>query len=389
MISKILLTLLVISCILIVGCTRMTVEKAETKVQSLLERTITKNKDLRHGILLVHSDSLGLKWKFAYGTTGKQQKPISEDHTFHIASIGKTIVSALIARLYEEGKISYDDPISKYLSDDILNNLHVFEGKSYSGKITISHLLNHTSGIPDYFEEKSKDGKSMLELALDEPDRFFTPVETIQWAKDNLEAHFPPGEKFHYSDTGYQLLGLIIEEITGKPLHENLNEYIFGPLNMIHSYQLFYSEPMKKSPYPIAYIYIDDIEVSTYESISLDWASGGIVSNTEDLLLFHQALVKNTLLKEETFDKWKNWTKFGRGIDYGYGLVSLSFKEMTFFLSDKMNMWGNWGSTSTFMFYNPTYDVYIIGAFNQSNFVQNQIQFMVKVIGIVSKLSDN
>ena len=89
----------------------MTSEKAESKVQSLLERTVTKNKDLRHGILLVHSDRLNIKWKFACGTVGKEQKLITEDHTYHIASIGKTIASALIGKLYEEGKISYDDPI--------------------------------------------------------------------------------------------------------------------------------------------------------------------------------------------------------------------------------------------------------------------------------------
>ena len=172
-------------------------------------------------------------------------------------------------------------------------------------------------------------------------------------------------------------------------MHESLHEYIFYPLNMDHSYQLFYSEPVEKSPYPIADIYMDQDEVSTYRSMSIDWAGGGIISNTEDLLLFHQALVNNTLLKEETFNKWEDWAEFDRGIDYGYGLVSLKFKEMMFFLSDKLNMWGNWGSTSTYMFYNPVYDIYVIGAFNQTNFVKKQVQFMIKVINIVSKSSED
>ena len=162
--------------------------------------------------VVFYSDRLNIHWKFAVGTVGKEQKPITEDHTFHIASIGKTITSALIGKLYEEGKISYDDPIKKFLSDDILKDLHVYEGKSYSDEILVRHLLNHTSGIADYFEEQPKEGKSIIELVIDEPDRFWTPVDTIQWAKDNLEAHFPLGEGFLYSDTGYQLLGLIIEK---------------------------------------------------------------------------------------------------------------------------------------------------------------------------------
>lgn len=383
---KLIFIFLLINFILIGGCTKMTPEKAENKIQSLLKKTVIKNQDLHHGILLVHSDRLNIHWKFAFGTIGKEQKLITEDHTFHIASIGKTITSALIGKLYEEGEISYDDPIKKFLSDDILKNLHVIEGKSYSDKILVLHLLNHTSGIADYFEEQPKESKSILELVLEEPDRFWTPLETIQWAKDNIKAYFPPGEGFYYSDTGYQLLGLIIEKITGKPMHESLHEYIFNPLNMNHSYQLFYSEPVEKSPYPIADIYKDQVEISTYQSLSVDWAGGGIISNTEDLLLFHQALVRNTLLQEETFNKWKDWAKFGKGIDYGYGLVSLKFKEMMFFLSDKLNMWGNWGSVSTYMFYNPVYDIYVIGAFNQTNFVEKQGQFFIKVVNIVSKL---
>lgn len=387
--TKLIFILLLICILLLGGCINMASENAESKIQSLIEKTVSKNKDLHHGLLLVHSNRLNIHWKFAVGYTGEEQKAITQDHTFHVASIGKTFTSALIAKLYEEGNISYDDPIKKYLSDDILNGLHTYEGKSYSDKILIRHLLNHTSGIADYFEEKPRGGKSILELAVEEPERFWTPMETIQWAKDNLVAHFPPGEGFYYTDTGYQLLGLIIEKITGKPMHESLHEYIFGPLNMNHTYQLFYSEPAEKSPYPIADLYLDRDEVSTFQSLSIDWAGGGIISNTEDLLVFHQALVNNTLIKEDTFNKWKDWARFGRGIDYGYGLVSLQFKEMMFFLSDKLNMWGNWGSTSTFMFYNPVYDVYIIGAFNQSNFVRKQVQFMIKLINIVSKLPEN
>lgn len=363
----------------------MTVQEMKHKIQTLLQKTVDKNKDLHHAVLLLHSDKRDIHWKFACSTKG-EQKQITQDHTFHIASIGKTITSALIAKLHEEGKIAYNDPIKKYLPADILNNLHVYKSKDYSDQILVRHLLNHKSGIADYFEEQPKEGKRILELAVIEPDRFWTPTETIQWAKDNLCAHFPPGEGFHYSDTGYQLLGLIIEKITGKPMHESLHQYIFEPLNMRHSYQLFYSEPMEKSPYPLAEVYLDEDEVSTFRSVSIDWAGGGIVSTTEDLLLFHRALVNNTLIKEETFNKWKDWAKFSPGIGYGYGLVNLKFNEMFFLLSKKLHMWGNWGSTSTFMFYNPFYDVYLIGAFNQANFVRKQVRFMVKVVNTLKKL---
>jgi D-alanyl-D-alanine carboxypeptidase len=127
--------------------------------------------------------------------------------------------------------------------------------------------------------------------------------------------------------------------------------------------------------------------LTTYRSVSVDWAGGGVVSNTEDLLLFHRALVNNTLLKEETFNEWMQWEKFGKGIDYGYGLVSLRFEDMMFLLPEKLDVWGNWGSISTYMFYNPYYDIYIIGAFNQSTFIRKQVRSMIKVLTMVSKLT--
>jgi len=75
-----------------------------------------------------------------------------------------------------------------------------------------------------------------LEILLDEPHLFWTPEETIEWSKDYLKTHFPPGGGIHYTDMGYNLLGLIIEKVTDKPYHEVLHELIFKPLNMTHSY---------------------------------------------------------------------------------------------------------------------------------------------------------
>lgn len=364
----------------------MTPEKAERKVRTLLEKTVAKSEDLRNGILLVHSDKLHLHWRLAWGHVGKEQEAVTADHTFHIASIGKTMTSAVVGRLVEEGRISYDDPIAKYLPDGMLRGLHVYQGTSYADRILVRHLLNHTSGIADYFEERPKEGKGVLELAVEDPTRFWTPLETIQWAKDHLEAHFPPGEGFHYSDTGYQLLGLAVEAITGKPLHESLHELVFAPLRMKHSYQLFYSEPEEKSLYPMADIYLNDDEVSTFRSLSIDWAGGGIISNTEDLLLFIRALAHHALLKEETFHRMEDWAKFSRGIDYGYGLVRISFKDMLFFLSEKRTIWGNFGSTATYMFYNPACDAYLIGAFNHSKFVRKQVLFLLRITKILAKV---
>jgi D-alanyl-D-alanine carboxypeptidase len=351
--------------------------EAEQRIRSLLDRKRQKDKSLHNAILLVESEKDGVRWKFASG--------VSPDHTFHVASIGKTFTSVLVAKLYEEGQINYEDPISRFLPKDLLDGLFVFQEFDYKDNVLVRHLLNHTSGIADYFTDKPKKGKSVIDLIMDNPDRFWTPQDTVRWARDNLNAHFPPGEGFHYADTGYQLLGLMVERITGKSLSRNLHERIFDPLGMIHSYQLFYSEPAQTSPYPIAGLFIGEHDVSGFKSISIDWAGGGLISTTEDLLLFIKALKNNILIKKDTFVRMKDWARFGKGIDYGYGLMSFRFKDLFFLLSNKYNMWGNSGSVGSYMYYVPAVDTYLIGTFNQMEYEKKHVMFMLKVLRILSK----
>ena len=123
--------------------------------------------------------------------------------------------------------------------------------RNVTSHITIKHLLNHTSGLHDYFGDKPKQVTPFLDQILSEPSRFWTPQEIVQWSKEHLKSHFPPGEGFHYSDTGYHILGLVIENITSMPFHKALEHYLFMPLGMNHSYLICYSEPLVKSDYPI------------------------------------------------------------------------------------------------------------------------------------------
>jgi D-alanyl-D-alanine carboxypeptidase len=357
---------------------KLDADLAEQKVRALLEKRVQKDKNLHNAILLVHSEKYGIHWKFACG--------VSKDHTFHTASIGKTVTSALVARLFEQGRIDYEAPISEYLPEDLLDGLFVFQGIDHRGDVLVRHLLNHTSGIADYISDKLEDGKTIIDLVIDEPLRFWTPLDTIQWAKDNLKPHFPPGHGFHYSDTGYQLLGLAIEKLTGKPFHQSLHQEIFDLLGMKHTSQLFYSQPAQASPHTMADAYIGEHNVTTFKSLSVDWAGGGLVSTAEDLLLFIQALKNNTLIEKATFDRMKDWARFARGIDYGYGLMSFRFKDVFFLLPNEYNMWGNSGSVGSFMYYVPAYDTFLIGTFDQMDYEKKHVMFLLKVLKILAKL---
>jgi CubicO group peptidase (beta-lactamase class C family) len=388
---KTILAVILLGVFVLLGCNttdrKVTENDVHDSIQAELEKMFSKGRDLKNALLLVHSDKHDFHWKFALGTTADEQKPIGKNNPYHVASIGKTFTSMIIARLYEGGEINYDDPISKYLSPEMLDGLFVYKGTDYSGEVLVRHLLNHTSGIADYYEDKPMEGKSIKELIVENPDRFWRPEDTIEFTRNNQRAVSVPGKKFHYSDTGYNLLGKIIEEITQKPFHENLHTEIFDPLGMVSSYLLFYSKPKEKSPHTVPDTYLGEHEVSDFKSLSIDWAGGGIVSTTEDLLLFHRALVNNTLIKKETLELCKeDLGKFSFGMDYGYGILLLNIGKLTVFLPKDLNMWGNFGSIAAYMFYNPSHEVYIIGTFNHSDYVVKQVFFMIQVIREVSKL---
>jgi len=355
------------------------------KVQSLIAEHFTKivQKDpkIYNAYLLVHSEKLGIHLNIAEGSTGNI--PANTQQPYFIASIGKLFTSVLINILVEKGMISYEDTITQFLDNDLLQNLHIYKGKDYTSQIKIRHLLNHTSGLHDYFDDKPKQGKSMIDIIFDEPSRFWTPQETIQWSKEHLKSHFPPGKGFHYSDTGYHVLGLIIEKITSTPFHEALRHYIFQPLQMNHSYLAYYSESMVKSDYPVADLYSGNINVTQYRSLSIDYAGGGIVATSEDLLKFMKALVKHEIIREDTFERMKDWAKFSIGIDYGYGLMN--FHTVPLLMPQKYNVWGNAGSIGSFMFYHPAMDIYLIGNLNQFRYAQKGIRLMFKIIDILSK----
>ncbi|WP_052728408.1 serine hydrolase domain-containing protein [Domibacillus tundrae] len=135
------------------------------------------------------------------------------------------------------------DPLLKYFTSSELEGLFVVEGKDYAKNVTVEQLLAHTPGIGDYFEDPVQSGAPMTKLIISEPNKKWTPPELVDFTRKRQQAVGVPGQVFHYSDTGYILLGLLIEKVTGKPFHENLHERIFQPLNMNDSYLLYYSEP--------------------------------------------------------------------------------------------------------------------------------------------------
>ncbi|MEM9676152.1 MAG: serine hydrolase domain-containing protein, partial [Bacteroidota bacterium] len=226
---------------------------------------VLQKEDIHNGFFLVHSDRLGIheQWVGGSFTNGES---VTVKTPFHTASLGKTFTAITIAMLADEGKLNFGDPAATYLPTEILQGLHLMDGVDYGNQITISHLLQHRSGLSDYFEDEPKSGENMMNLLFSEPDRYWEPEELIEFTKDHFQAKFEPGTDYHYTDTGYILLGLIIEQLEGKPLHEVFAERIFQPLEMNYTSMHLRSQPIIYPDHPMAELYAGTYEISGLKS---------------------------------------------------------------------------------------------------------------------------
>lgn len=251
------------------------------------------------------------------------QLVIDKETSFPTASAGKFFIAVGIMKLIEENQLSLDKTIGELLSFD----LH-----SLDKGVTVKELLTHTSGIPNYFNEEIMSDYSQLWKNF--------PNYKIRTSKDLLplfidkEMQYPKGERFSYNDSGFVLLGLIIEEVTKKPFDQYLDEVIFRPLMMNNTgyYEL------DRLPKNCANAYIFDKDQSVYYQniYSVDvkgTGAGGAFTNATDVSKFWEGLLSYKLLKKETVALM--FHKHVELNDHGYGLgVWLDNQNLPFFTGE-------------------------------------------------------
>ncbi len=224
--------------------------------------------------------------------------PNTSETKFRLGSITKQFTATLILQLVEQGKIKLDGKLIDYLPD---------YRQDTGAKITIHNLLSHTSGIPSY---TSLPG-------------FFTNVSRNPFAVDDFikkyasgDLEFEPGTRFVYSNSGYFLLGAIIEKVTGKPYEQALRENIFDPLGMKNTGYDHWGAIIGKratgyTKTPRGY------ETAPYLDMSIPYAAGSLYSTVEDLYLWDQALYGEKILSAKSKE-----LMFKPNLsNYGYGFV--------------------------------------------------------------------
>jgi CubicO group peptidase (beta-lactamase class C family) len=288
--------------LLILGCTHaFGSQNIASKADDYVRAYVEMNR-FSGSVLIARKGEILLKK--GYGMANYEHNvPNTPQAKFRIASLTKSFTALAVLQLQEQGLLNINDSIGKFIPD-----------YPNGDKITVHHLLSHTSGIPNFT------------VATDEKARVmpFNLEMTIKKFKD-LPLEFSPGEKFEYSNAGYYLLGYIIEKVTGRDYATVIKHNIFEPLGMTdsgydHNHLVIknraYGYRMEKGELINAkYIHMDNVH-----------ASGGLYSTIGDMYLWDRALYTEKLVKQKSLNQM--FTPVGKNYGYGWGIVTLFNRKM-------------------------------------------------------------
>jgi len=321
------------------------------------------------GVLVAKGDEV--LYRQVHGWADRSlMKPLELNSRFRLASVSKQFTAAAILRLQDEGKLSVWDPVCKYIQPC----------PAAWAPIRLHHLLSHTSGIPDLM---ARPGWGV---------RRVTPATPGELTADSMRygLQFPPGTKVRYDNAGYNLLGAVVEKVSGMDLHEFLQEAFFKPLGMtdtgyddgqsdvVMGYANLAGGP---TPQPDA-------------NVSIIYGAGALYSTLDDMLIWERALHRGHVLSPNSYrqmiaDHAPDGTPDERGKPrrlWGYGLYekALGRQVQPDFTDNQIFHTGSWSGFRNLVTYQPDADVTVIVLSN--NYHQREAVFLLSQQGMAEAL---
>lgn len=313
-------------------------QSLEHKIDSIIS-TVFNDTNAPGGVFLVAQNGKAIYQK-AFGKANLElDVDLTPDNVFQLGSMTKQFTAMAVLMLEEQGKLEVMAPISRYIPD-----------YPSGDKITIHHLLTHTSGIKDFTKIKT-----LPDIMRNDME----PSAVVDFFK-NEPVNFLPGEKFEYNNSGYVLLGYIIELVSGDTYEHFIKKNIFDKAGMSQSYYASDRQVIKKRAYGYhkkEYGYVN----KTVISFSIPFSSGSLMSTAGDMLKWQNALNQHLFLNEEETRKAFNKYKLNNGEEFTYG-YGWHIREINGVPSREHG--GSIFGFKTMAVYFPTENIYVIGLSN-------------------------
>ncbi len=343
-------------------------------------RGLASRKPIQQAIAAVESRDGSFRWGGAVGEN-PDGTPVRQNAPFFIASIDKLLTTTVVLKLREAGRLDLDASLSTYLPPALTRGIHRLGGVDYSDRITLRHLLGHTSGLADWLEDRPRGGRSLFDRLVTDGDLALHMEDVAAIVRDELRPHFPPQDpsatrqKARYSDTNFMLLIAVIEEVMGQPLHEVHEEMLFRPLGLQHTSFAGRSRPLQPTPEPVAL----RSQGRPLHIPSMLRFVRGIYSTTADTLAFLRALVSAEVFEDPATLALmqQRWSRFGFPLDraalrapgwpvqYGLGIMRFRLPRIFTPLNAMPPVLGHTGSTGCWLFYCPQLDILLSGSVDE------------------------
>ncbi len=327
-----------------------------TKWQNALDRFCTRE-NLPGIILSLHQEKREpAAWTGASGS-------LSAEQPYFISSLAKVHLMALLVKLKVRGRVDLDDAMIHFLSEKDYSGLSVFGKQDFTAAITLRQLLSHHSGLPDYMEHPFHGKKRLREELLSGNDRSWTFEELLKAVRE-LKAVFRPGnsKKIHFADTNYQLLGKVIEKVTGQRLEKALEEFQTQPLGLRETY--VYSDLYDRTPAPF---YHAGKELHIPRAMTSFGPAGGMVSTARDSMRFMKAIFHGQLFPLSELEAIQKWIPMRHSLSYGLGIARYQKNKYGFAGAKLPEMIGHTGMSGAFALYVPKLHLILTGTVSQSD----------------------
>jgi D-alanyl-D-alanine carboxypeptidase len=303
--SAILLTMLILS---LAGARAQTIEIIDQTLRTHIDRiaaqVLEETGVPSASVAIVKGGKLAYTHAFGsarLATAADPAVPATPAMRYSVGSISKQFTAAAILMLQEDGKLSIDDPVGKYVP-----------GLTRGNEVTIRQILSHTSGYQDYWPE------DYVMTPMLAPESAQQILDT--WARKPLD--FEPGTQWQYSNTNYVIAGRIVESVTGQPLMELLTRRIFRPLGMT---SVWNSDETKLTQADATAYYrhaLGPLRIAPKEGRGWMFAAGELAMTAHDLALWDESLIAQSILKPESYKQMFTEVKLkdGKGTHYGLGV---------------------------------------------------------------------